>query len=168
MMKLSKKSIFIILTILFVIVADQGSKFLVRSHVKPRTEVTLGERIPIVKDYFTLMNVENEGAFLGLGSDLNPTLKLVLLLVLPIVVIGAVLYYVFKDKTLDRWSVFAFSSIIGGGMANIYDRIVYGSVTDFLFIDLGGVFKTGVFNIADFFVSTGMVILLIVHFKNKN
>ena len=36
--------------------------------------------------------------------------------------------------------------IVGGGIANVFDRITRGEVTDFFFIDLGGVFKTGIFN----------------------
>jgi len=78
-----------------------------------------------------------------------------------------VLSYIFKNNHLDKWSLFAFSSIIGGGIANIYDRIVYGKVTDFLFIDLGGIFKTGIFNLADLSVTTGMIILVLVSLKNK-
>ncbi|HNQ27919.1 MAG TPA: signal peptidase II, partial [Aquaticitalea sp.] len=55
--------------------------------------------------------------------------------------------------------------IIGGGIANVYDRIVYGSVTDFFHIDLGGVFKTGIFNVADMSVSFGMILLLVASFR---
>ena len=58
--------------------------------------------------------------------------------------------------------------IIGGGVANIFDRIVYGSVTDFLYINLGGIFKTGIFNIADLSVTTGMILILISSFKRRN
>ena len=73
----------------------------------------------------------------------------------------------FKYKSLDKLSLFAFASIIGGGIANVYDRIVYGSVTDFFFIDLGGMFRTGIFNMADLFVTTGMIILLFVSLGKK-
>ncbi len=167
-MKLSKRSIFILLVIILTIAVDQISKVLIRSYVDLRTFTQPGERISLIGDAFIMMNVENEGAFLGMGSDLNPVLKIILLLILPIVVLGMVLRHVFNDKSLDRLSLFAFASIIGGGLANIYDRIVYGRVTDFLFIDLGGVFKTGVFNMADLSVTTGMIILIFANvFKKK-
>ena len=52
-------------------------------------------------------------------------------------------------------------------IANIFDRIVFGSVTDFLYINLGGIFKTGIFNIADLSVTTGMILILISSFKRK-
>ncbi|WP_194766702.1 signal peptidase II [Tamlana sp. I1] len=166
-MKLTKRSIYIYLVIILSIAADQISKIIVRANIIGRTDVHPGERIPLIGDYFILMNVENTGAFLGMGSDLNPTLRLIFLLILPILVLGFVLRHILKDKTLDNWSLFAFASIIGGGIANVYDRIVYGSVTDFLYIDLGGIFRTGIFNLADMSVTAGMIILLFVSFKKK-
>ncbi|MFB9056290.1 signal peptidase II [Mariniflexile ostreae] len=161
-MKVSKRTVYILLVIVITIAIDQISKIWIRLNVAP------GSQSEIVGDYFTLHNVENAGAFLGMGSDLNPTLRLILLLILPMVVLAFVLRYIFKDKTLDNASLFAFSSIIGGGVANVYDRIVYGSVTDFWHIDLGGMFRTGIFNMADLSVTTGMIILLIVSFRKKN
>jgi signal peptidase II len=112
--------------------------------------------------------VENKGAFLGMGSDMNPTLKLIFLLILPTIVLGYVVYYIIKTKELDRLSLIAFCCIIGGGIANVFDRIVFGQVTDFFFINLGGVFKTGIFNFADLSVTTGMLLLLISSLFNGN
>jgi len=155
-MKLSRRSVFTIIIIVLNILIDQISKFWVRANVTSETE--------LIGNYFTLHNVENEGAFLGMGSDLNPTIKLIVLLILPIVVLGFVLRYVFKDKSIDKLSLIGFSCIIGGGFANIYDRMLYGSVTDFFHIDLGGVFKTGIFNIADLSVTTGMIMIITASF----
>ncbi|ULC59350.1 signal peptidase II [Flaviramulus sp. BrNp1-15] len=166
-MKLSKRSIFIALVIILTIATDQISKVIVRANIDLRTEINPGERIPLIGEAFIMMNVENEGAFLGMGSELNETLRVILLLILPILVLGFVLRHILKDKSLDNWSLFAFSSIIGGGIANVFDRIAFGKVTDFLFIDLGGVFKTGIFNLADLSVTTGMIILVITSLKKK-
>lgn len=157
-MKLSRTA-FIVLLIVFNIAIDQISKIIVRTHVTPKSET------PIIGDYFTLHNVENTGAFLGMGSDLSDPLKLILLLLLPIGVLGYVLYYIIKNKSLDRFSLIGFCCIIGGGVANVYDRIVHKSVTDFFHIDLGGVFKTGIFNVADMSVMLGMGLLLYSNFK---
>ncbi|WP_104734719.1 signal peptidase II [Hanstruepera ponticola] len=159
-MKLSRTA-FIIVLIVFNIAIDQISKVIVRAQVIP------GSESEILGDYLTLHNVENTGAFLGMGSDFNPTLRLILLLILPIGVLGYVLYYIIKNKTLDRLSLIGFCCIIGGGIANVYDRIMYGSVTDFLHIDLGGVFRTGIFNVADMSVMLGMGLLLYSNFKTN-
>ena len=155
------RSLLILILVIFNIGLDQISKGIVRETVIP------GSRTELLGKQLQLMNVENSGAFLSMGSDSNPTVKLLFLLILPVIVLGVVLYYVLTNKTLDRLSIIGFSSIAGGGIANLYDRFLYGSVTDFLFIDFGGVFKTGIFNMADLSVTTGMVLLLISSFLNR-
>lgn len=161
-MKIPRRSLYIIVTIIVTIAIDQISKVWVRTNVKP------GSQSSIIGEYFTLHNVENTGAFLGMGSDLNEPLRIILLLALPVLVLGFVLRYIFKDKKLDNWSLFAFASIIGGGIANVYDRFVYGSVTDFWYIRLNDTLRTGIFNLADVSVTTGMIILVFVTlFKKK-
>ena len=56
---------------------------------------------------------------------------------------------------------------IGGGIGNLFDRIHYGSVTDFLHIKWG-MFQTGIFNLADVSIITGMIIILIQFFSRKS
>ncbi|WP_417871146.1 signal peptidase II [Winogradskyella sp.] len=148
------RNVFIVLLIVFNIAIDQITKVMVRADIK------LGEIIELVGDKFILTNVYNKGAFLGMGSEMNPTLRLIFLLILPTIVLIYVTYYIIKTKELDRLSLIAFCCIVGGGIANVFDRIVYGKVTDFFFIDLGGIFKTGIFNVADISVTTGMIMLL--------
>ncbi|MBQ0769065.1 MAG: signal peptidase II [Bizionia sp.] len=160
-MKNTTRTLLIFGLIIFNIALDQISKFWIRANVTP------GSQSEILGDYLTLHNVENAGAFLGMGSDFTPVLKVLLLNVLPVIVLALVLFHIFRDKTLDRRSLVGFACIIGGGMANIYDRILYGSVTDFLHIDLGGVFRTGIFNSADVSVMVGMGLLLLSNFKKK-
>lgn len=157
----NNRTLLISLLIVFNIILDQVSKYWVRNNVAK------GSNAELLGDYFTLHNVENTGAFLGLGSDFNPVLKIILLNVLPVIVLTLVLIHIFKDKNLDRFSLVGFACIIGGGIANIYDRIAYGQVTDFLHIDLGGVFRTGIFNLADVSVMVGMGCLIVGNFKKK-
>jgi signal peptidase II len=149
-----KRNIFIVVLIVCNIALDQITKVMVRASFE------YGEIKPLIGDKFIMQYVENKGAFLGMGSDMNDTLKLIFLLILPVIVLGYVLYYILKTKNLDRLSLVAFCCIIGGGIANVFDRIVYGQVTDFFFINLGGIFKTGIFNFADLSVTTGMLMLL--------
>jgi signal peptidase II len=158
----NKRNLYIISLVILNIILDQLSKFWIRGNVAPYSDIN------IIADYFIITNVENSGAFLGLGSDFSPVIKSILLLALPVGVLVTVLVYVFKDTTIDKLSLIGYSSIIGGGIGNIYDRFLYGSVTDFLFIDLGGVFKTGIFNIADLSVTTGMILIVWASFKTKN
>jgi signal peptidase II len=156
-MKLSR-TLKIIIIIVVNIALDQISKFYVRANVGKHTSQE------IIGESFILTNVENSGAFLGMGSDMSDTMKVIFLWILPILVLGYVVYYILKNKALDCLSLFAFCCIIGGGLANIYDRIKYGSVTDFFHIDLGGGIRTGIFNVADMSVTFGMIMLLIASF----
>tara|TARA_R110002073_G_scaffold336450_1_gene533546 strand:- start:2451 stop:2948 length:498 start_codon:yes stop_codon:yes gene_type:complete len=150
----------IILLVIANIAADQISKFWVRATVEKNSSS------PIIGEYLTLRNIENDGAFLGMGGDLNPTLKLFVLLLIPAAVLLFVLYYMFKEKHMDKLSLIGFSCVVGGGIANVFDRFVYGSVTDFLFIDLEFV-RTGIFNIADLSVTTGMILILWSSLKQR-
>ena len=158
---MSKRTIFILSLIFTNIIVDQISKYVVRARVEPYSESS------IIGDKFILTNVENAGAFLGMGSDLGPTLRILLLLILPVIVLGLVVIHVFRDHALDRMSLVGFCCIIGGGFANVLDRFRFGSVTDFLHIDLGGIFRTGIFNIADVSVTTGLIMLLVASFFSK-
>ena len=156
-MKLSRTA-YIAILIVFNIAIDQISKIMVRANVIPKTESS------IIGDVFTLHNVENSGAFLGMGSDLGEPLRTILLLILPVIVLGLVVVHIIRDKNIDKMSLVGFCSIIGGGIANVYDRFAYGSVTDFLHLDFGGKLRTGIFNIADVSVTTGMIIILVASF----
>ena len=156
-----KRNISISIIIALSIFLDQISKILIRNNVEQYSDIKL------IGEYFILTNVENSGAFLGMGSGFSPIMKSVFLIILPIIVLISIIIYVYRDKEIDKISLIGFSIIIGGGIGNIFDRIMYGSVTDFLFIDLGGIFKTGIFNIADLAVTTGMILILLMSFKNK-
>ena len=157
-----KRNLLITIIVLLSIASDQISKIWIRNNFESYIETS------IIGDVFTLIKVENSGAFLGMGSELSETFRILLLIVLPIIVLVSITVYTYIEKTLDKNSIIGFSLIIGGGIANIFDRIVYGSVTDFLYLNFGGIFKTGIFNVADLSVTTGMILILISSFKNKN
>jgi signal peptidase II len=132
---------------------DQVSKIIVRE------KIDYNAQIKVIDKFLTLTKIENSGAFLSLGDNLPTLLKTILLLLLPI---GALLYglfYVSAKNSLSKLSIFGICCVIGGGIGNIYDRILYGSVTDFLHMDFI-LFETGIFNLADVSVMIGMFILI--------
>ena len=114
----------------------------------------------------TLTKVENTGAFLSVGDSLPQPIKMLLLTILPLVVLGLVLTYLLTKSNLSNLASLAICFIVGGGMGNIYDRIIYGSVTDFLHIDFV-IFQTGIFNMADVSIMTGMFMILIEAYFNR-
>ena len=67
---------------------------------------------------------------------------------------------------MTKISLWGLSFIAGGGIGNIFDRMVYGSVTDMLFIDLQFA-HTGIFNVADVSVMIGTGLILLEQFLPK-
>ena len=113
-----------------------------------------------IDNHVTIRRVENTGAFLSLGDTLPSALKIILLNVLPLLIVIAGLTFILIKTGLDRVILFGLILVIGGGAGNLYDRIVHGSVTDFMHINFV-IFQTGVFNVADLSITTGVVIMLL-------
>jgi signal peptidase II len=132
---------------------DQVSKSLVRERLDKR------ERVELAGDYFILTRVENTGAFLSMGNSLPVPLRITLLSVLPALIMIYGLYFLFTKRSLSWISILGLCFIIGGGIGNLYDRIVYGSVTDFLHMDFV-IFRTGIFNMADVSIMIGTALIL--------
>ena len=155
---MTKKSIIKNLLITGLILAnigcDQVSKQVVRK------EISSFETIPVIKNHFTLMKVENTGAFLSVGNTLPGLARTVLLSLLPVLVLGAAFVYLLRKHPLNPYTLTGLCFVIGGGIGNIFDRIVYGSVTDFMYIDLG-IVRTGIFNMADLSIVSGTILLLL-------
>ncbi|GAA4278492.1 signal peptidase II [Aquimarina mytili] len=162
-MKVSKKTrIIAILSLVFLnISCDQISKSIVRKTIEPY------ERIEVLKNNFVLTKVENTGAAYSLGSDLTPVLKILVLQILPILVLLLLLRLLLIKVNYSKTTIIGLAFIIGGGIGNLFDRIVYGSVTDFLIMDLG-IIKTEIFNIADVSIMTGSVLIILSTFLSKN
>lgn len=125
-----------------------------------RQKLEYHEAVSLAGNYVTLIKVENTGAFLSLGRSLPLPVKIVLLTVIPLIVLGLAILFVLTRRNLHEGSLVGILFIVGGGIGNVYDRLVYGSVTDFLHIDFG-IFETGIFNMADVSIMTGMFLILI-------
>ncbi len=150
----------LIITVIFLnIGCDQVTKNIARNRIEYH------ETIPVIENFLTLTKVENTGAFLSLGSNMPVVIKLLILNVLPVLVMLWGLYLVIQKTNLSRLLVTGLCFVIGGGAGNLYDRIRFGSVTDFLHMNFG-IFQTGIFNMADVSIMVGMgVILIDIYFK---
>ncbi|MDQ7947809.1 MAG: signal peptidase II [Pedobacter sp.] len=157
----SRNNIRIILLLLMVALSvgcDQASKKIVREKVAEH------ETISIIKNHFILTKVENTGAFLSAGNELPDTVRFILLTLLPVIVLCYGLGYLLYKQRLPTLMQVGLCLLLGGGIGNVYDRIRFGSVTDFLHIDFG-LFRTGVFNLADVSIMLGIGLLLLYSFK---
>ncbi|WNJ16985.1 signal peptidase II [Pontibacter sp. G13] len=147
------------------IAADQWSKIVVRE------DIQTNEIIEVIGHNLILTKVENTGAFLSLGSQLPPVIKDILLMYVPMIALLGVLVMLLFFNTLDKYKTIGLAFVVGGGIGNMYDRLIYGSVTDFLHIDLGSIWglplRTGIFNVADMSIMFGMGLILVMSLIHK-
>jgi signal peptidase II len=105
--------------------------------------------------------VMNPGVFLSLGHALSPAMRFWLFVVGVATVLVLLLLLTLRDPRFRRAEVIAVAAIVGGGAGNLVDRILYGSVRDFLNVGIGPV-RTGIFNVADMAITFGGIALLLL------
>jgi signal peptidase II len=134
------------------VVADQFVKLLAASYLRGKPGYSfLGGMLRI--EY-----AENTGAFLSLGASLSQEAR-TWIFIFGVVVILAFCVYSLVRQAHNWWAVVALSCVIAGGVGNLIDRVIRGSVIDYLYMSAGPL-HTGVFNVADMAISLGLVIML--------
>ena len=161
-----KRGVKIILLCIIAVVfigCDRVTKELAKEHLKDKAALSF------YHDTFRLDYVENTGAFLNFGSDWPATASFWLMNILPLLFLaGLFIYTIIKTATHTLMGVLPFLLICSGGLGNVIDRMVYDRhVTDFMNLGINNL-RTGIFNFADVYVSTGVVMLLVFQWKNRN
>jgi len=142
---------------------DRVSKELAKEHLKGKQEYSY------FHDSFRLLYVENTGAAMSLGDQLSGTVGLWVLGIIPLAfLIGLFVYTVQRSKKLSFGKLFAFSLILAGGIGNIMDRLLYDRhVTDFMNLGIMNL-RTGIFNFADVWITSGVIYFLLISRKTTN
>ena len=142
-----------ILTVASIVFLDRYSKIFFIDHLSP------GESIPVIWNFFHLTLVHNTGIAFGLFKDQGMVFIIVPIIAIILLIIN-IGYYRQNDEVLNRTYIVAFSLILAGAIGNLWDRIVYGHVIDF--IDF---LVWPVFNIADSAITVGAVLIGIKCFR---
>jgi signal peptidase II len=155
---MNRKGILRILGIVLILVVsiglDRVTKIYVREHIH------ISDNIFVIKNFFTILHAENTGAFLSLGDSLQNPWKFILLSLLPLLALAFGVFYVMLKPSIGKLTTTGIVLVIAGGAGNLYDRMLYGSVTDFMHMNFK-IFQTGVFNVADVSIMTGMGLILL-------
>jgi len=108
-----------------------------------------------INDYLNYSLVWNTGIGFGLFSlDANIFYHLISLLIFLIIIF--LLFLIIRSNFLDKMF---FSLILGGALGNLYDRVIYFAVPDFIDIHYKD-YHWFTFNIADIFITIGIILLL--------
>lgn len=137
----------LILSLIFLIV-DQISKILVVKFLDLNS-------VAVIKNFFYLTYTNNTGAAFSILTD-----KRIFLVLVGIIIIILLIYYLKKHQIKNTINKIAFALVIGGSLGNLIDRIIRGSVVDFIDIKIFS-YNFPIFNLADTFITIGVLLLLI-------
>ncbi|MDD6093603.1 MAG: signal peptidase II [bacterium] len=144
----------IILTIL-VILVDFFSKYMVSKLM------TVNETINLINNFFRITYVKNTGAAFSIFSN-----NTILVIIISVVVIGFLLFYIYKNKGNNKLENVSYAFILGGAISNLIDRLVYGYVIDFLDFEILS-YDAPIFNLADTFIVIGVILFLINTLRSR-
>jgi len=153
------KNFYLNLTIiLFIFVLDRLSKL----YIIYLDKINNGSEIYQSK-FLNVYLIWNEGIAFGLFSLDDKHLYNILTLII-LIITFIILYLVAKNKGFKRYSLIF---ILGGAIGNIFDRIFYKAVPDFLDFHIGN-FHWFIFNVSDIFITFGVICMITLELIGKN
>ena len=157
MNKLSfKKNFIYFVIVLFIFLVDRISKLYILSILEDTGFVDIN-----INQFINFILVWNSGVGFGLFSFEQSTIYNFITLII-ILINLIIIYLIIKTKDFSKYF---YLIILGGSLGNLFDRIYYSSVPDFIDISYKG-YHWFVFNIADIFISLGIICLIFAELLN--
>jgi signal peptidase II len=144
----------------FVFVLDRITKGAIRSHLSP------WEAVNVIPGLFNIVHTENPGIAFGLLADLADPWRSVLLIGLAILVLAIISGILLRAGAQNMLLRMGLALVMGGAVGNLFDRIVHGTVTDFVEIHMGEHYFPA-FNVADSAITIGACLLLLDMWYSK-
>ena len=113
--------------------------------------------------FLNIRLIWNEGIAFGLLS-FNETIFYNALTFLILIIILIIFFMLSKSNGIKKFSLMM---ILGGAIGNVYDRIFYGAVPDFIDFHIGN-FHWFIFNVADIFITLGVIFMIIIEITGNN
>jgi signal peptidase II len=145
-----------LLIIGFVIAFDRVSKLYIQHALSSWSSIS------VIPGLFRIVHTENPGAAFGILAQGNAMIRAAVLIgisTMVMVFVASALWSRTSSFT-GTWTRFSLALILGGAVGNLLDRILRGTVTDFLEV-YNGTWSFPAFNVADSAITVGSIILLI-------
>ena len=152
-----KNNIFSLFLVIFIFTLDRLSKIIIIKLSAPLNELNIS-----VTSFINFNLIWNEGIAFGLLS-FNDKFYYNLITLLIALITSIIIWLANKSKGVEKLS---FLMIVGGSLGNLFDRIYYSSVPDFIDISINN-FHWFIFNVADIFITIGVILLIILEFFKK-
>lgn len=157
-----RKLPWLLLISVLIIVADRLTKTLVSKHVP------LGDGILIIPHFLRITHWLNEGAAFSLFADsASPNAVRWGLIAFSAIAAAAVFVALIRLGSSITFTTVALALVLGGAVGNLHDRIVYGSVVDFIEVHILG-YHWPDFNVADSSIVVGACLLLLDSLLSKH
>jgi signal peptidase II len=138
-----------------IVLADRITKVWVAAHIE------LGGAIPVIPHVLRITHWTNEGAAFSIFADsASPHLVRWVLVAFAVVLLIAVLVALVRLGQSFTLTTIALALVLGGALGNVHDRILYGSVVDFIEVHVFS-YHWPDFNVADSSIVTGACLLLL-------
>ena len=151
----TKNNLYCLIVILIIFFLDRYTKLLILDNFSENTYY--------YNDYINLDLIWNIGIGFGFFSTDSNILYNFISLVIALVIIF-LLYIFIISETLDKM---IFTLILGGALGNFYDRLIYKAVPDFIDLHYNN-FHWFTFNVADIFITVGIIIFVIKNLLIEN
>ena len=146
-----------LLIILSIFILDR----LVKLYVIYQDKINSGNEIFSSK-FLNIYLIWNEGIAFGLLS-FNENILYNFLTFFILIIIFIIFYMITKSSGLKKYSLLM---ILGGAFGNVFDRIIYKAVPDFIDFHVGN-FHWFIFNVSDIFISVGVILMVILEIIDK-
>ena len=147
---LNKNFLISLLTVIIIFSLDRISKFYVISQSEKNLSYDLFE-----SKFLNINLVWNEGIAFGLLSfDKDHLYNLLTILIIVLIII--IFFMILKNRGFKKYSLLM---VLGGALGNLYDRIYFKAVPDFIDFHVGN-FHWFIFNVSDIFITLGVLFLI--------
>lgn len=151
----------VVLLVLSFVGCDQATKNIARRKLSNSAPVSL------VGGLVELRYAENEGGFLSAGSKLPLAVRRAVHISLAAALLAGLILLLASANRISLSRMIAYSLILAGGIGNSVDRLCHhGRVVDFMFLGTANL-HTGIFNVADVLITTGVLFLFISEFSRR-
>ena len=114
-------------------------------------------------NFLNIYLVWNEGIAFGLLSMADSELYNFISILISVIIL-VIIFMIFRAEGIKK---FALLMILGGAIGNLYDRIIFGAVPDFIDFHIGD-FHWFIFNFADLFITVGVFFMILIEFAGNN
>jgi signal peptidase II len=143
-----------------VFAADRLSKWLIE------TRVSFDDIYTVIPGLFDIVHSQNRGVAFGLFNDSTSEWRTLLLVAAAVAAVVMVTVMLWSAHNLERRTLWGLAMVLGGATGNVFDRIVWGHVTDFLSVYIGR-YQWPTFNVADSAIVIGSGLLMLDLLRQK-